>query len=188
MRGDSAALRFFLGLSALVVPVWTCRGYRAPGPISPSEPRESQVSDRVPRPGTATQPSNPTTGSQPLHKPQSRPQSPGSYHSEAGEAPATSPFRAQGGRGVHGRLAFLSPSRGLVGPVRVPPSEARVSGSTIGSSLPERTGPTWRHSAPAEVGDTLIGCWMSACGSGPFGEGRKWNYWEVGSGSGDWLF
>lgn len=140
MRRGSAALRLFLGLSAPVVPVWTCSGHMAPGPISPSEPQESQVSDRAPRPGTATQPSTPCTGSQPLHKAQLRPQSPGSYHSEAGGAPATSPFRAQGGRGVHGRLAFLFPFRGLVGPVRVPPPEARVSGSTIGSSLPERTG------------------------------------------------
>ena len=184
MRRGSAAPRFFLGLSALAVPVWTCRGHMAPGPMSPSESRESQVSDRVPRPGTAAQPSNPSTGPQPLHKAHSRPQSPGSYHSEAGEAPATSPFRAPGGRGVHGRLAFLSPSRGLVGPVRVLPPEERVSGSTIGSSLPERTGLKWRHSAPAEVGDTFIGCFMSACGSGPFGGGRKWNYWQVGSGSG----
>lgn len=43
-------------------------------------------------------------------------------------------------------------------------------------------------SSLAEVSDTLIGCQRSASGSGPFGEDRKWGYWQVRSGSGDCLF
>lgn len=100
-NGTGSRPGVILGGSAPVLPGWACRGHMAPGPVQPLNPERIKLVTRIPGPRSPGRlPTlEPRLGSQPLQEAQPRPHSPSSYHSEAGEAPATSPFRAQGGKG-----------------------------------------------------------------------------------------
>lgn len=162
------------------------RGHHtAPGPER-LRARRGQARDGAPRP-----PSSPGSRPRPLREARRRPPSSRSYHSEAGGAPATSPFRARGGRGVRPRPApALTPLLSApcpVGPVAARPPQPRHSDAAIGSSLPEGAGLNGRH-APRGRGRRSHWPPRAVCRRGPFGGGRKWGSGEVRSGSGRCVF
>lgn len=101
-------------------PRWGCKGHMAPRPVHPPSPGRSKLGTELPGPRAQRRRPTPQPqfGLTAPHQTQPRPHSPSSYHSEAGEAPATSPFRAQGGRGVH-----APPASSLPPAIRLGPSE-----------------------------------------------------------------
>lgn len=107
-EGPSPPPGFFLGLLA-----W-CSGMCIAGRMTPSlctlGSPENHASARAPAPHSArTIPAAPHEP-RPRRETQPRPGSPGSYHSEAGAGPATSPFRA-GAEEDAGPLCFpLAPA------------------------------------------------------------------------------